>query len=87
MRLETRIVIVLDEDLPAAEAINAAAVLGLSTGAGPADLGDEGVDKAGLRYGSLDQHPVPVLEASQDQLRELHQRFTTAADVHLVAFT
>ncbi len=87
MSLKTKMVIVLSEGLPAAEAVNAAAVLGLSASARTADLGDEGVDAAGLSHGSLDRHPVPVLVAGQGQLRDLHERFTSVEGVHVVAFT
>jgi len=85
--LETKKVVVLSDRLSAGEAVNAAGVLGLSAGATTADLGEEGVDASGLRYGRLDRHPVPVLVAGQDQLRDLHERLTSVEGVHVVAFT
>jgi len=65
--LATKMVIVLSEGLALAEAVNAAAVLGLSANADKTELGAEGVDAAELRYGCLDRHPVPVLVADQAQ--------------------
>lgn len=62
-------------------------MLGLSASADTADLGAEGVDAAGLRYGSLDRHPVPVLVADQAQLRDLHRRVGVGEGVHMVTFT
>ena len=85
--LATKMVIVLSEGLALAEAVNAAAVLGLSANADKTELGAEGVDAAELRYGCLDRHPVPVLVADQAQLRDLHQRVAAADGVHVVAFT
>jgi len=81
--LATKMVIVLSEGLALVEAVNAAAVLGLSANADKTELGAEGVDAAELRYGCLDRHPVPVLVADQD----LHQRVAAADGVHVVAFT
>jgi hypothetical protein len=85
--LATKIVIVLSRGLVLAEAVNAAAVLGLAASADTADTGAEGVDAAGLCYGSLDRHPVPILIADQAELRDLHRRAGTVDGVHVVAFT
>lgn len=87
MSLPAKIVIVLSDRLTPAEAVNAAAVLGLSANPAAADLGAEGVDAAGRRYGRLDRHPVPVLVADQPRLAELHQRASTSDGLHVVAFS
>lgn len=87
MSLAAKMVIVLSAGLAPAEAVNAPAVLGLSANANTADLGAEGEDAAGLRYGSLDRHPVPVLVADQAQLLDLLRRAGAVDGVHVVAFT
>lgn len=87
-RLDTKIVVVLADGLDAAEAANAAAVLALSAGIGGSTLGAEGIDADGLSYGRIDQHPVPVLEAGQDLLAELHHESLRGdSQLYVVAFT
>lgn len=87
-RLETKIVVVLAEGLSAAEAANAAAVLALSAGLGDGSLGAEGIGADGLSYGRIDQHPIPVLEADQAMLAELHHGSVHGdSPLHVVAFT
>jgi hypothetical protein len=87
-RLETKLVVVLADDLGPAEAANAAAVLALSAGLGGATLGPVGVDADGLAYGRIDRHPVPVLQADRAALAELHRRATEDdGAVRVVAFS
>lgn len=87
-RLETKIVVVLAEGLSAAEAANAAAVLALSAGIDDSTLGADGIGADGLPYGRIDQHPVPVLEADQAVLTELHHGSAhEESGLHVVAFT
>lgn len=87
MRLETKIVIVLREGLAPNVAANAAAVLGLSIGGRlPHLLGADGKDSAGGVHPGLNTHPVPVVTASADQVRDLHGK-ARGYDVTAVGFT
>lgn len=87
MTLSTKLAVVLRDDLEPNLAANAAAVLGLSLGGRlPELLGEDGKDASGFVHTSLNTHPVPVLTASAEQLRELGIRAGTAQDVLLVGF-
>lgn len=87
-RLQTKIVLVLAEDLGAAEAANAAAVLALSAGVGDGTLGAEGIGADGLSYGRIDRHPIPILEADQAVLAEVHHGSVREdSGLQVIAFT
>ncbi|GAB1822217.1 DUF2000 domain-containing protein [Herbidospora sp. RD11066] len=71
--MQTKLVMVLRDDLPPGLAVNAAAVLALSLGdALNGWLGPEGKDADGNLHPGLNTHPVPVLTATAEGLRELH---------------
>ncbi|WP_262380428.1 DUF664 domain-containing protein [Nonomuraea sp. PA05] len=87
MALPTKLVVVVRADLPHGWAVNAAAVLGLSLGrrlAGPPPQDDK--DASGGVHAGLDPHPVPVLSATAEQLRELHDKAGGREDVVTVGF-
>ncbi|GAB2627595.1 hypothetical protein Aab01nite_81150 [Paractinoplanes abujensis] len=81
-------VLVVDETLPTGHAVNAAAVLGLSVGARLADsLGADGKDASGGVHPGLNPHPVPVVTAGREQLRELRQKAAERPDLLVVGFS
>ncbi|GAA3023703.1 DUF2000 domain-containing protein [Streptosporangium longisporum] len=87
MVLATKLVLVVRDDLPAALAVNAAAVVGLSLGGRlPDPPAAEGKDASGGVHAGLNPHPVPVLTASGDRLRELHDRARAREDLITVGF-
>jgi hypothetical protein len=84
----TRLVLVLRDDLPQGLAVNAAAVLTLSLGGQVSDsLGPDGKDASGGAHPGLNTHPVPVLVAPSDRLRELRDRAMDSPDLRVVAFS
>jgi hypothetical protein len=88
MGLDTKIVIVLRDGLAPQVAANAAAVLGLSLGGRlPHLLGPDGKDGSGAVHAGLNTHPVPVVTAPADQVRELHGKARGRDDVTVVGFT
>ena len=87
MSLTTKLVLVVRDDLDPALAVNAAAVVGLSLGARLGHpLGDDGTDASGRSHAGLNPHPVPVLTASADALRDLHDRAQARQDLITVGF-
>ncbi|MFI7641473.1 DUF2000 domain-containing protein [Nonomuraea sp. NPDC049400] len=87
MPLATKLVLVVRDNLEPALAVNAAAVVGLSLGARLSDpLGGDGVDGGGGWHAGLNLHPVPVLTAPTDELRELHHRALAREDLIAVGF-
>jgi hypothetical protein len=72
---DTKIIIVLRDDLQAWQKLNVTAFLmsGVA-GAAPEILGDPYVDAAGNRYHSLSIQPVIVLAADSAALSSIHQR-------------
>ncbi|MGW4644497.1 GNAT family N-acetyltransferase [Sphaerisporangium sp. NPDC004334] len=87
MALPTKLVLVVRADLPPAAAVNAAAVLGLSLGARlPESLGPTPQDASGDLHAGLNPHPVPVLSATPDQLRELYAKARARDDTITVGF-
>ncbi len=86
--MDTKLVLVLREGLPPSVAANATAVLTLSLGGAVAGwLGADGVDASGHRHPGLNAHPVPVVTADGEQLRDLRQRAADLPDVTMVAFS
>lgn len=87
MSLPTKLVMALHEGLETHVAVNTAAVLGLSLGGRlPHLLGADGEDASGGLHAGLNTHPVPVLTASAEQLRELHAQARTHFEVICVGF-
>ncbi|WP_433257370.1 DUF2000 domain-containing protein [Streptosporangium sp. CA-135522] len=87
MTLTTKLVLVVREGLEPALAVNAAAVVGLSLGARLSHpVGPDGKDASGEVHAGLNPHPVPVLTASAEQLRELHDKARTREDLVAVGF-
>jgi hypothetical protein len=73
--MNERCVIVVDEDLPAGLAANAAAVLALTLGARePGLVGEDFVDADAQPHPGLIPIGLPVLRASRDELVELRRR-------------
>nr|WP_236568112.1 MULTISPECIES: DUF2000 domain-containing protein [unclassified Nocardiopsis] len=70
--MATKIVVVLRQGLEPALAANAGVVLGLALGARLENsLASDGKDAGGGVHAGINPHPVPVLQASGEQLREL----------------
>jgi hypothetical protein len=87
VRPTTKLVVVVDETLPSGHAVNAAAVLGLSMGGRIADsLGEDGEDASGGVHLGLNTHPVPVVTASREQLRELFAKAAERPELVVVGF-
>jgi hypothetical protein len=73
--MSERCVIVVDQDLPAGLAANAAAVLALTLGAREPDLvGADLIDADERTHPGLIPIGLPVLRASRDELTELQRR-------------
>ncbi|MEV4489630.1 DUF664 domain-containing protein [Micromonospora coxensis] len=88
MTLPTKLVIVIRADLSAACAVNAAAVLALSLGGRlPHPPAADTEDGSGEPHAGLNPHPVPILSATADQLRDLHLSTRADADLVAVAFS
>lgn len=81
-----RVVLVVREDLPVGQAINAGTVLGASVGSLlDLPLGAEGADVSGTSYGGIVTTPVPVLAADAKELTRLFRAANT--DERLVALS
>jgi hypothetical protein len=87
MLLDTKLVIVLSSALTGAEAVNAAAVLGLAAAAHTSDLGAKAVDGDGRGYGALDRHPIPLLAAAPSDLALVHHKAEADPALAVTAFT
>jgi hypothetical protein len=85
--MDTRLVTVLSGVLTDAEAINAAAVLGLAAAAYTSDLGAPAVDRDGREYGALDRHPIALPVAPPSDLAVLHDRAEADPALAVTAFT
>ncbi|MFI6790420.1 DUF664 domain-containing protein [Nonomuraea sp. NPDC050383] len=87
MALPTKLVLVVRADLPAASAVNAAAVLGLSMGGRlPVAPAADAKDASGGLHAGLNPHPVPVLSATPEQLRELYAKASAGEGLVTVGF-
>ncbi|MFD5076487.1 DUF2000 domain-containing protein [Streptomyces sp. NPDC058371] len=86
MTKQTKVTLVLRDDLPVSHAVNASAVLALSLGGRlGSSLGHDGEDASGGVHAGLNTHPIPVLSASEAELRTLLERVGAADEVQLVA--
>lgn len=84
----SKVVLALRADLPAGMAANAAVVLGLSLGPQLADwIGADGHDASGELHPGLNTHPVPVVAATAEQLRELRLRVQDESEVRAIALS
>lgn len=73
MSMPTKAVVVIAEELPVGVALNTAALLGISLGNRASGLvGEDGPDASGHRHLGMSTHPVPVLKASAERLKELY---------------
>ena len=81
-----RVVLVVREDLPVGQAVNAGTVLGASVGSLlDLPLGADGADASGTSYGGIVTTPVPVLAAGEKELTRLFRAANT--DERLVALS
>ena len=86
--MDTKLVVVLREGLAVGSAVNAAVVLSLSlAGQVEAFMGAEGADASGQVHPGLNTHPVPVVTASAETLRELRVRAQQQPEVTTIAFS
>ncbi|MFD7137160.1 DUF2000 domain-containing protein [Streptomyces sp. NPDC059894] len=86
--MQTKVALVLRDDLPPAHAANTSAVLALSLGGRIGDsVGRDGEDASGGVHPGLNTHPIPVLTASAQELTTLLERARAADEVRLVALT
>jgi hypothetical protein len=85
---EPRVVLVLREDLPVPLAVNAAAVLGASTGSRLGlPLGPAGTDASGTAYPGIVTTPVPVLVADHHTLGRVFRDAAGDGRVDVVCLT
>lgn len=83
-----RVVLVVRDGLPAALAVNAAAVLGASAGCRLGlPLGPPGTDASGTTYAGTVTTPVPVLVAAPDTLTDVFRAASNDDRVEVVALT
>ncbi|MEU4450422.1 DUF2000 domain-containing protein [Nocardioides sp. NPDC023903] len=81
-----RVVLVVREDLPVGQAVNAGTVLGASVGSLlELPLGAGGADASGTSYGGIVTTPVPVLAAGEKELTRLFR--AANIDERLVALS
>lgn len=85
----TKLVLVLRNDLPLNQAVNAAVVLGTSAAhLVSAALGSAGTDASGHLFAGITTIPVPVLVAGPPELTSLHRRSAAGElPVTAIAFT
>ena len=87
MRFDTKIVVILREDLPSWQKLNMTAFLSSGIAATVEGVvGEEYEDATGRRYLPMFRQPVLVFAASAEQLASAYAR-ATARDVPLALFT
>ncbi|MBX9388659.1 DUF2000 domain-containing protein [Streptomonospora nanhaiensis] len=87
MALRTKLVLVVDETLPMAHAVNAAMVTGLALGGRlPHLLAADGKDASGGVHAGLNPNPVPVLTAGSADLRALAEAARADDELTVVGF-
>jgi hypothetical protein len=74
MKFETKIAVILREDLPVWQKLNMTAFLVSGIGAAPGVLGDNYEDASGNVYLPMFVQPVLVFSATAEQLRSVYQR-------------
>ncbi len=74
MQFDTKIAVVLREDLPTWQKLNMTAFLVSGIAASPDVMGEDYEDASGNRYLPMFVQPVMVFSATADQLRQVHQR-------------
>ena len=88
MQFETKIAVVLRDDLAVWQRVNAAAFLvsGIA-GRDPTTVGEDYGDGSGNRYLPMFRQPVLVFEADAAQLRRAHERALARSVTELAIFT
>jgi hypothetical protein len=88
MEFDTKIAVVLRDDLAVWQCANATAFLvsGIA-GREPSTVGEDYVDGSGNRYLPMFRQPVLVFEADADQLRRAHARALAREVEQLAVFT
>jgi hypothetical protein len=88
MEFDTKIAVVLRDDLAVWQRANATAFLvsGIA-GRDPTSVGEDYVDGSGNRYLPMFRQPVLVFEADAAQLRRAHERALTRDVTELALFT
>jgi hypothetical protein len=75
MRFDTKIAIVVRDDLATWQKLNVASFLsGGIVGSYPEVAGERYVDASGRSYGRLVRQPILIFAASADELRKTHER-------------
>jgi hypothetical protein len=88
--VETKCVIIADEELPSGILANTAAILGITLGKQvPECVGQDVMDGSGCRHAGIISIPVPILKGNKDLLRELRRKLFEAdnADLLVVDFS
>lgn len=81
MLIGFKMVIILDEALPAGLQCNTAAVLALSLGQKVEGLiGKDLKDKSGVLHKGLTQLPIPILKTSSEKLRDTYNKALDSKD-------
>lgn len=80
--LANKMVVVIAAETTGGVAMNTAALLGVALGNHHEDtVGADAPDAAGTVHVGMCAHPIPVLRAPADQLRELHAQAAARADI------
>ncbi|GAA1107660.1 DUF2000 domain-containing protein [Nocardiopsis composta] len=86
MALQTKFVLVVEADAEPAQAVNAAAVTAAAVGGRlPGMVAADGKDASGGVHAGLNPHPIPVLSAGQERLRELYGAARDGGEITAVA--
>jgi hypothetical protein len=88
--LETKCVLVIDENLPLGLIANTAAILGITVGKYvPQIVGSSVTDYSGIEHIGIVKTPVPILKGSTELLHELRDKTRTEvfADLIVVDFS
>jgi hypothetical protein len=85
---ETKCVMVLDEGLPLGLAVNTAGVLALTLGREiDSIIGEDVQDASGRVHRGITTHPIPILKAAHDLIKDIRLRAGDTDGLLLVDFT
>ena len=85
---ETKCVMVLDDRLPVGLAVNTAGVLALTLGREiDSIIGVDVEDASGNVHRGITTHPIPILKADGDLIKEIRLRASDADNLLIVDFT
>ncbi|MFD2416992.1 DUF2000 domain-containing protein [Amycolatopsis pigmentata] len=85
---ELKVVLVVRQDLPTSQAVNAATVLGASVGTAlRLPLGPDAVDATGTRYSGIVTTPVPILATDSAELTRLYRLASEREQVTVLCLT